>query len=288
MNRFVITLTALVCILPVEGQTLAKYRGNARAAVSYTFDDGLAEHYTMVMPHLDSLGIKGTFWIIGDNIDTRKPMVDHAPMTWSQVATMSKHGHEIGNHGFTHSKGFNELTNEQIDSEIWQNDSAIFANTGIHPVSLAYPGNGRNDAVVAHILSSGNHIVGTRTSEHWAGGGATTANLDQWLQSIIESGEWGVTMTHGITHGYDRFDNPEALWHHLKHACKLASSGQLWIATFAEVTAYRKGITTDATYILPEKPKKITQGHKRLNPYQSWDGSWCVDALRNIPLDITY
>ena len=31
---------------------VAKYLHNARAAVSYTFDDGLLEHYTLVFPRL--------------------------------------------------------------------------------------------------------------------------------------------------------------------------------------------------------------------------------------------
>ncbi|MBQ0068975.1 MAG: polysaccharide deacetylase family protein, partial [Bacteroidales bacterium] len=93
MNRILIIILALLTMASARAQRLAPFKGNARAAVSYTFDDGLVEHYTMVMPHLDSLGIKGTFWIIADNIDRRKPMVDHQPVTWDQLAVIASHGH---------------------------------------------------------------------------------------------------------------------------------------------------------------------------------------------------
>ncbi|MCQ2288798.1 MAG: polysaccharide deacetylase family protein [Muribaculaceae bacterium] len=267
-------------------QEVARFKGNARAAVSYTFDDGLVEHYTMVMPHLDSLGIKGTFWIIADNIDRRKPMVDHLPVTWEQLVEIAAHGHELGNHGFTHT-ALDWITPEEGDREIERNDSAIYAHTGIHPVSFCFPGNGRNDEMIARVLAHP-RINGARTFETGIGGGATVESLDAWLASAIEKGEWVVGMTHGMTHGWDRFDHPEVLWQHLEHAKLLADSGQVWIATFAQVNAYLKGISDTATYILPRKPKKVTQQGKRLTMYQSWDGKWCVDAKRDIKLKIKY
>lgn len=267
-------------------QEVARFKGNARAAVSYTFDDGLVEHYTMVMPHLNSLGIKGTFWIIADNIDRRKPMVDHLPVTWEQLVEIAAHGHELGNHGFTHT-ALDWITPEEGDREIERNDSAIYAHTGIHPVSFCFPGNGRNDEMIARVLAHP-RINGARTFETGIGGGATVESLDAWLASAIEKGEWVVGMTHGMTHGWDRFDHPEVLWQHLEHAKLLADSGQVWIATFAQVNAYLKGISDTATYILPRKPKKVTQQGKRLTVYQSWDGKWCVDAKRDIKLKIKY
>lgn len=267
-------------------QELARFRGNARAAVSYTFDDGLVEHYTMVMPHLDTLGIKGTFWIIADNIDRRKPMVDHLPVTWEQLVEIAAHGHELGNHGFTHT-ALDWITPEEGDREIERNDSAIYAHTGIHPVSFCFPGNGRNDEMIARVLAHP-RINGARTFETGIGGGATVESLDAWLASAIEKGEWVVGMTHGMTHGWDRFDHPEVLWKHLEHAKQLADSGQVWIATFAQINEYLKGLSATVTYILERKPRKVTCKGHRLTPYQSWDHRWCVDAPRNAKLKIKY
>lgn len=274
----------LLLTLAAHGQTLAPFKGNARAAVSYTFDDGLEEHYTMVLPCLDSLGIKGTFWIIADNIDKRIPMVDHMPVTWQQLCTIADHGHELGNHGFTHT-AVDWISFEEGDREIERNDSAIFAHTGVHPVSFCFPGNGRPAANVARVLAHPS-ILGARTFETGIGGDATVEKLDAWIADAIENGKWVVGMTHGITHGWDHFKNPDALWQHLAHAKALADTGHLWIATFAEVNAYREGLTETATYILDRKPRKVTQRGKRLTPYQSCTGQWCVDALRNVPLKV--
>lgn len=286
MNRILIIILALLTMASARAQRLAPFKGNARAAVSYTFDDGLVEHYTMVMPHLDSLGIKGTFWIIADNIDRRKPMVDHQPVTWDQLAVIASHGHELGNHGFTHT-AMDWITPEEGDREIERNDSAIYAHTGIHPVSFCFPGNGRNDDIIARVMAHP-RITGARTFETGIGGGATVEGLDKWIDDAIDCGEWVVSMTHGMTHGWDRFDHPEVLWQHLAHACELARTGKLWIATFAQVNEYKRGLSAEATYILDRKPRKVTQQGKSLRPYQSWDGSWCVDARRNVPITVKY
>lgn len=40
---------------------VAKYKHDKICAISYTFDDGLAEHYTIVFPELEKRGFKGTF-----------------------------------------------------------------------------------------------------------------------------------------------------------------------------------------------------------------------------------
>ncbi len=287
MKRLLFTLAIiLIFSCASSAQTLAPFKGNAKAAVSYTFDDGLEEHYTMVLPVIDSLGIKATFWIIADNIDKRIPMVGHMPVTWQQLCTIADHGHELGNHGFTHT-AVDWISFEEGDREIERNDSAIFAHTGVHPVSFCFPGNGRPSANVKRVLEHPS-ILGARTYETGIGGDATVEQLDEWLYNAMVRGEWVVGMTHGITHGWDYFKNPDVLWQHLNHAKALADSGQLWIATFAEVNAYRQGFTETATYILPRKPRKVTQRGKRLIPYKSWDGTWCVDAQRDIKLKIKY
>lgn len=287
MKRTALFTIALIALaLCTHAQEIARYKGNARAAVSYTFDDGLKEHYTMVLPHLDSLGIKGTFWIIANNIDIDKPMVGHIPATWDEVNTIAEHGHELGNHGYTHT-ALNEITPEQITQEIAKNDSAIYAHTGVHTVSFCFPGNGRPQWVIDQVLAHPG-ITGARTYEKGVGGGITVQELDSWLQHAMEHGDWAVAMIHGITHGWDRFDNPSVLWTHLHHASDMAADGQLWIARFDEVTAYTRGLSDVVTYVLPRKPKSVKQQGKKITTYQSWDGRWCVDAKRNVKLSVKY
>ena len=40
-------------------------------------------------------------------------------------------------------------------------------------------------------------------------------------------------MTHGITHGYDNFSQPDIFWNHLKKV--KAQEDKIWTGTFAEV-----------------------------------------------------
>ena len=48
---------------------IARYKQDKACAISYTFDDGLAEHYTLLVPQLEKRGFRGTFWICGSNIN---------------------------------------------------------------------------------------------------------------------------------------------------------------------------------------------------------------------------
>ena len=65
----------------LEDARITEYRDGRRAAVSLTFDDGILDHYTMVAPHLDSLGLRATFWVNGNSIEQGE--VNYAPrLTW--------------------------------------------------------------------------------------------------------------------------------------------------------------------------------------------------------------
>lgn len=63
-------------------------------------------------------------------------------MTWPQLREMSDNGHEISNHGWAH-KNFARFPIEEIKEDIFKNDSAIFANTGVMPRTFCYPNNNK-------------------------------------------------------------------------------------------------------------------------------------------------
>ena len=110
---------------------IADFKDAKAGAVSYTFDDGLAEHSTVAAPELEKRGFRGTFWVCG--YYTEQGASAKVPrMTWDALREMSKKGHEVSSHSWAH-KNAKRLTIEQVKSEIEKNDSAIYANIGIVP-----------------------------------------------------------------------------------------------------------------------------------------------------------
>src|SRR5919107_5409508 len=67
---------------------------NKQAAVVLTYDDGLDEHLTYVIPALDSLKLKATFYVS----DYLNHLKEKAPQ-WKKAAI---NGHELGNHTLKH------------------------------------------------------------------------------------------------------------------------------------------------------------------------------------------
>lgn len=214
---------------------IAKYKGDKSCAISYTFDDGLAEHYTLLAPYLDKLGFKATFWINGSKINKDGSSIqDTTRMTWRQLKNLSDRGHEISNHGWAH-KNHGRHTRAEIIEDINKNDSAIYASTGVMPRTFCYPNNTKTPEGVE--LASKNR-VGTRTEQHSIGSKWTLEDLDKWVNTLLETNGWGVGMTHGITYGYDAFKAPSVLWDHLARVKAMEDS--VWVATFHDVAAYVK------------------------------------------------
>ena len=82
---------------------VAPYKGDRVCAISYTFDDGLQEHYTLLFPKLEKYGFKGTFWIWGKCIENESAMQGKPRMSWAQIKEMSDKGQEISSHSWSHT-----------------------------------------------------------------------------------------------------------------------------------------------------------------------------------------
>jgi len=86
-------LLLAVSSLPLQGQNNGPWKGK-KCAVVLTYDDALNVHLDNVLPVLDSLGLKGTFYLPGFFPGFRARVRD-----WSVVA---QRGHELGNHTLFH------------------------------------------------------------------------------------------------------------------------------------------------------------------------------------------
>ncbi len=292
-----ITLFFLLC-LSLQAQQeirIARYFGNRQAAISYTFDDGLLEHYTEVFPRLKSHQIRASFCVIGSTVGGYHKGTPC--MTWSQLKEMAADGQEITSHGWQH-KNVTKLTPWELRYEVQHNDTVIWQYTGSFPRTYFYPGNRKSEEVIAFCSED---RVGTRVRQVDVGSRRSSAWLKHWVDSLLASQEWGVTMTHGIRHGYDAFKDPQILWEHLDYVCTKRDS--IWVGTFHDVCAYireRDAVSLEVnegegntiivpslaldsalfhhplTLIIPDNITYATQGEHHLTIYKNL-GLQCID-----------
>ena len=263
MKTFLITL---LCVFFYSGfssgadwnVSVAKYRHDKVCAISYTFDDGLAEHYTLAAPQLEQRGFRGTFFINGSKVNKdERHIKDTTRVTWPQLKEMAEKGHEISNHGWAH-RNFAKFPSEVLKEDILKNDSAIYAHVGVMPRTYAYPNNTKQGEAMAFVARN---RVGTRLKQRSVGSKRTARDLEKWMETLIKTGDWGVGMTHGLTYGYDAFGNPQRLWEHWEQV--KANEDKIWVGTFHEVVSYlkeREAIRLTVTekknklHVVPELP----------------------------------
>ena len=259
-------LITLLCVFFYSGfssgadwnVSVAKYRHDKVCAISYTFDDGLAEHYTLAAPQLEQRGFRGTFFINGSKVNKdERHIKDTTRVTWPQLKEMAEKGHEISNHGWAH-RNFAKFPFEVLKEDILKNDSAIYAHVGVMPRTYAYPNNTKQGEAMAFVARN---RVGTRLKQRSVGSKRTARDLEKWMETLIKTGDWGVGMTHGLTYGYDAFGNPQRLWEHWEQV--KANEDKIWVGTFREVVSYlkeREAIRLTVTekknklHVVPELP----------------------------------
>ena len=104
--------------------SIAKYADNRKAAISFTFDDGLKEQYSILFPKMKELGIKGTFCLIGSRMNQQPKNPEKQTFTWEQAKEMALDGQEMTSHGYDH-KNVSKLTQDELRNEVQHNDTLI-------------------------------------------------------------------------------------------------------------------------------------------------------------------
>lgn len=226
---------------------IAQWQGNKKAALTMTFDDGLKEHYTTVFPELNRRGLVGTFYVIGTKVG--RDQKGTPCCSWDELREMADGGMEIGSHGY-HHLNVEKLSADGLKREIECNDSVILRHTGRRPLTYCFPGNRKTPEALALVDSM---YVGSRTFQSSVGSKRDSLWLAHWLRNGIRKGEWLVSMTHGISTGYDCFTDGGRLWRqHLDDIVSLKTD--LWVATMADVLAYQK--IRDSAVVTVSKTKK--------------------------------
>lgn len=252
IRNIVAALTLATMTLPANAQTgdtkvyVARFLDDKAAAISYTFDDGLLDQYTVLFPKLKEYGIRGSFCVNGNTINrneaklaangtsTDSLVIKKPRMTWEMIKEMSDQGQEMTSHGWAHTN-LKKIEGEALRYEVQHNDTVIWQHTGKFPRTFFYPGNAKSPEKIAYAERD---RVGSRTFQVSIGSKRDDKWLREWVRRLIAEREWGVGMTHGIVTGYDHFSDPEILWRHFEDVNTLRDS--LWIGTFHDVCAYTK------------------------------------------------
>ncbi len=141
-----IVLSVLILLVfsmvPETLQAQFKWPGNAKAAVCFTYDDGLDCHLDVAVPQLDEFDFKGTFYATGNSQSLYKRMDD-----WRQIVS---NGHELGNHTLFHpcdaqrldwvkpEYDLNNYTMDRLMSELQAANSLLKAIDGKEQRTYAY------------------------------------------------------------------------------------------------------------------------------------------------------
>ena len=236
-------------------------------AVSFTFDDALANQPQNLMPILDALpDVHVTFFLTG--------MGNGLTQNAAGFAALAKAGNEIGNHTKTHA----HLTGVGSDSEL-EEEIIKFANTiestlaeqgaDVKVTSLATPFC-ENNTKIKDVIAK-RHFINRDCGWHgrndwdaeldwmslqakiWTRSGATVTEMLSALDTAayignfeganpwdvqVKGGSWLVVLNHGVTDdaGDDYAINPSDIKKLFEHAVE----NKLWVAPFGVVGAYHR------------------------------------------------
>lgn len=229
---------------------------NRQCAVVLTYDDAIDGNLDTALPALDSLGLRGTFYLIGSS-----PVLARRLPEWRRAA---QRGHELGNHALMHpcdgsrpGRGFvtpdNDLSKYTVSravSEVRANNVLLNAIDGQTARTFAYPCGDltiggvrfydqlRNDFVAARGVQAG---LQTATQVDLANINSYMINgqSGDYLIDLVKQAEKSHTLLvflfHGVGGGHPLNVDLQAhrqLLRYLK-----AHEKDIWVATMVDVAA---------------------------------------------------
>lgn len=227
---------------------------NKSCAVVLTYDDAIDVDLDHVLPALDSLKLKGTFYLIGSSSTLSRRLGE-----WRKAA---REGHELGNHALFHpcdgslpGRGFvtadhdlSKYTLARAQEEIRVNNTLLEAIDGKKTRTFAYPcgdekiGNDyfypglRKEFVAARGVAAGLQTAGQVNLDRiscYAMNGQTGAQMIELVKQAQQSKTLLVFLFHGVGGGHSlnvSLEAHSALLHYLK-----AHEREIWIAPMVDV-----------------------------------------------------
>lgn len=225
-------------------------------AVSFTYDDARKSQIPTLLPQLDVLSIKATFFLTygaGGDLSTNKS-------AWIQA---SKNGHELANHTYDHVN----VSDGNTSIKMMANELRGF-DPSVEAVTFAYPScavGGKNEVAAEAFMGRGcgsasyawdtqptdwTNIQGLILQSGAPGPGVTA------IGGAKTNNTWVTTIVHDVTGSPDQYSLTPA---DNKSLLDAALAAKVWIAPYGTVGAYyRAHFTMDALTVTGSSPWKLT------------------------------
>ncbi|WP_221031442.1 polysaccharide deacetylase family protein [Actomonas aquatica] len=269
MTRFRHLLLALTVVALARAESVEEavapegfhWPHGAQAAVCLTYDDSLASQLDVAFPQLEAMGLKGTFFLMGNG----GTMVDRVE-DWRAVAAA---GHELGSHSLFHpcrrglpnrdwvsvTHDLDVYTLDRLEKELLITDTLLHAIDGETERTFAYP---CGETVVEHgevsflpvtrklfIASRGvdptimapRDLKFSNTPAFDPSHGDLQATID-YLEACAEAGTVAVFLMHGVEGDY--LETPEGLHQQILDYL-VAHKDRFWVDTFKNVMTHAQG-----------------------------------------------
>lgn len=219
---------------------IADYYHFKSGAISFTFDDGVPNQFTIGRENLDKFNFKGTFFIITG-----------AKNNWDIFREMVKDGHEIGSHTISHPQ-LKKIELKEVRKEMQGSKLAIEDSIrGYKCQSFCYPFGSSNKSI-SHIAAQ--IYIGARTtfSDYNLPTTADFFSLSTcifvsktkldiakiWVDEVIHENKWLIETYHGFdSEGWEPFPS-NLFFKHLQYVN--SKKDKLWITTFGDGIKYFK------------------------------------------------
>jgi peptidoglycan/xylan/chitin deacetylase (PgdA/CDA1 family) len=257
MRKLVLGFFLLVMSNITSGQNQSLWN-NKKCAVSLTYDDALNVDLDNAIPALDSLGLKGSFYLSGYS-GALTNRIDE----WRAIA---KNGHELGNHTLYHpctggpGRGFvtadydlSKYSIRRITDEMRMTNTLLKAIDGKTKRTFAYPCGDTKIGDSSYISPMKNEFVAARGVKSemskidqvdlynincYAINGETGDQLIALVKKAMETNSLLVFLFHGVGGGHSLNVSLPAhsqLLHFLKQNQK-----DIWIAPMMDIAEYIK------------------------------------------------
>ena len=223
---------------------IATWQGFRKAAITYTFDDGLTNQYAIAVPMFNAKGLRMTLFTITHSLPGG---------SWKPIQDAAAFGHEIASHTLTH-RDLSTLSDSDQTNELKNSQLEIRANVpGKKCLTLAYPycNAGKESISSQYYIGSRNcsgQLVPSTPPDFQAiscfgcgvlGTVRTTADFNSTAESAAAANSWCVYLIHELDAGTGYSPLPSAF---LQGAVDYVSTNQnkFWVDTFLNVVLYIK------------------------------------------------